>query len=314
MTEEDAGSFQSRGHARVVASIVAAIERGAPAYEMPWHKKDGPLRRPANAASGAAYSGINIVSLWARAKAVGYASHLWATYRQWQGLGGQVRKGERGTPIVFVTKVTSEGKDAESEPDEKNARYVWRWYNAFNRAQVSGLNDDDVQSVVEPLDAPSVFGGFIQHVGATIRFGFDKACYVPDTDTIHMPARESFTGSSTSTPQEACYATLLHELVHWTGHPSRLDRLQLVKRYGDEAYAFEELVAELGAALLCADLKLNNEPRLDHAAYIDGWLKVLKREPKALLTAASKAGAAAQYLADLVSTRKKPQLPPPPEC
>jgi antirestriction protein ArdC len=139
---------------------------------------------------------------------------------------------------------------------------------------------------------------FTAAAGADVRYGGDRAYYRRSDDHVQMPERERFTGSATSTPTETYYATLLHELTHWTGHESRLDR-DLSGRFGNEAYAMEELVAELGAAFLCADLSITNTPRPDHAAYIANWLEVLKRDKRAIFTAARKAAQATDYLAGL---------------
>jgi antirestriction protein ArdC len=131
-----------------------------------------------------------------------------------------------------------------------------------------------------------------------VKHGGERAFYRPADDIIQMPERERFLGTETSTPTEAYYGTLLHELTHWTGAKKRCDR-EFGKRFGDQAYAMEELVAELGAAFLCADLGISVTPRQDHAAYIDNWLSVLKADKKAIFTAASKAAQASDYLAGL---------------
>jgi antirestriction protein ArdC len=139
---------------------------------------------------------------------------------------------------------------------------------------------------------------FVAATGASIAHGGDKAYYRPSTDSIQLPPREAFIGSPTSSPAESYYSTLLHELTHWTSMESRCNR-QLGKRFGDAAYAMEELIAELGAAFLCADLGITDEPRADHAQYIDHWLTVMKADKKAIFTAASKASAAADFLISL---------------
>jgi antirestriction protein ArdC len=139
---------------------------------------------------------------------------------------------------------------------------------------------------------------FVAATGASISHGGGRAFYRPATDSIQLPPREAFVGSPTSTPAEAYYSTLLHELTHWTSAPSRCNR-ELGKRFGDDAYAIEELVAELGTAFLCADLGITDEPRADHAQYLAAWLSILKADKKAIFTAASKASEAAAFLAAL---------------
>ena len=153
------------------------------------------------------------------------------------------------------------------------------------------------------IDAPTVIPmtpieqaeAFVAATGAQIDYGGTRAFYRPSTDSIQLPPREAFIGSPTSTPAESYYSTILHELTHWTSAESRCNR-QLGKRFGDQAYAMEELVAELGAAFLCADLHITDEPRVDHAQYLASWLSVMKEDKKAIFTAASKASEAAAYL------------------
>jgi antirestriction protein ArdC len=150
-------------------------------------------------------------------------------------------------------------------------------------------------TVITPIEQAEAF---VAATGATIHHGGSRAFYRPSTDSIQLPPREAFIGSPTSTPAEAYYSTLLHELVHFTSHETRCNR-QLGKRFGDDAYAMEELIAELGAAFLCADLRITDEPRVDHAQYLASWLSVLKADKKAIFTAASKASEAAAFLAAL---------------
>lgn len=281
----------------VTEKIVAAIEAGAGAYGMPWHRLSPALGRPANAQSGARYQGINVVALWAAAVTEGYGSGWWATYRQWEELGGQVRRGEHGTVAVFYKRATTEIE--EGDGDEARPRFVARAFRLFNQDQVDGWTPSDALSlpVVPPIDAVEAFVGA---TGAVVRPGGDLACYVPAQDLIQMPGQNQFTGADPHARATAYYATLLHELTHWTGAPHRLTR-QFGTRFGDDAYAMEELVAELGAAFLCADLGISNEPRPDHAAYLASWLRVLKADRRAVFTAAKRAKEAAGFLAQCSS-------------
>ena len=206
-----------------------------------------------------------------------------------------MRKGERGSQILFYKKLETE---EEEEADKPSRRFVIRGSTVFNAAQVDGWTPPEVPqtSKVERLKNVEQL---VAKTKAVIREGrYQIACYDSAIDIIDMPARAAFTGTKTSTPTESFYAILLHELTHWTGHRDRLAR-DMKNRFGDTAYAMEELVAELGAAFLCADLGLASEPRPDHAAYISDWLKALKREPKALTMAAGKASAAVEYIAAL---------------
>ena len=232
-----------------------------------------------------------------RQKRTGYGSGFWATYRQWRELEAQVRKGERASLIVFWKELEREVEDEETGERERKKTLFARASWVFNADQVDGWAPPAApeRNLVQALDRAEAFTAATR---ADIRHGGDRAYYRRSSDHVQIPDRERFTGSATSTPTETYYATLLHELTHWTGHESRLDR-DLSGRFGNEAYAMEELVAELGAAFLCADLSITNTPRPDHAAYIGNWLEVLKQDKRAIFTAARKASQAADYLASL---------------
>lgn len=281
----------------ITAKIIAAIEKGAPRFEMPWHTKGPNFSRPRNASTKQPYNGINVLALWVATDERRFASNEWATYLQWQELGCQVRKGQKSTGIVFWKKLDA---DESHEDDEGNGRrrFVARASRVFNAAQVDGYTTAPVATQLSVFTSIDVIEDMVRNIGVSLTYGHDRACYHPLSDTIMMPDTERFFGSSTSSAEESFYATLFHELVHATGHSSRLNRE--FSRFGSEAYAMEELVAELGSAFLCADLGITNEPRPDHAAYIDSWLAVLKRDTKAVFAASARAGTAAQFLADAI--------------
>jgi antirestriction protein ArdC len=304
MANVNLSSLQSAKHAHVAEVIINAIEKGAGKFEMPWHTRKGPLHRPVNAASGSSYRGVNIVTLWVESEDRGFTSHMWATYRQWLELGAQVRKGERSTPVVFTSLKEADptGEEKQEAKLKRRRKYVSKWYSVFNVCQVDGWERNHPAHGPEVSLMPSA-EKFVELVGARIKFGGSRACYRHMDDLIECPSPEQFNGSSTSTALEAYYATLLHEHVHWTGHESRLNR-EFGKSFGDETYAFEELVAELGSAFLCADLEVTNEPRQDHAAYVASWLRSLKQHPLSLFIAASKAERAVTFLNDLDELRK----------
>lgn len=288
---------------RITEQIAAAIAAGAPRFEMPWHSTGPLLDVPTNAISGHAYRGINVLTLWVATLTKGFAGGYWATYRQWSQAGAQVRKGERGTMIVFYKKLEADSTKSDSdqaEEREPKQRLIARASWVFNASQVDNWIDPDdapEESMVNSLEAVDAF---IAAINPDIQEGGEMACYHAHADYISMPLRAAFVGTSTCSPTEAYYSTLLHELTHWTGHYSRLNR-DFSGRYGDEAYAMEELVAELGAAFLCAALGVTNVPRLDHAAYVQSWLRVLGNDSRAIFTAASRAQAAVEYL-DSLST------------
>jgi antirestriction protein ArdC len=282
--------------------VIAAIENGAGEWQMPWHRSG--VSRPLNAHTKKLYRGVNVVALWAAADAYGYGTGFWATFKQWRELGAQVRKGERASVIVFWKELEWDIEDEKTGERGRRKTLFARASWVFNADQVGGWIPpaSPERNLVEGLDHAEAFTAA---TGAQIRHGGDRAYYRRSDDHVQMPDRERFTGSASSTPTEAYYATLLHELTHWTGHESRLDR-DLSGRFGNEAYAMEELVAELGAAFLCADLLITNTPRPDHAAYIANWLEVLKRDKRAIFTAARKAAQATDYLAGLQPNAARP--------
>ena len=278
----------------ITQKIAAAIEAGAGEFVMPWHRLGPGIAQPTNAATGKPYRGVNVVALWAEAFTTGYGSGRWATFKQWRKLGGQVRRGEHGTSIVLYKPAAVA---EESDQEEPSGRLLARAFTVFNADQVEGWGEPapptkDEVAVLAQVDA------FVARTCAWIRHGGEVACYDRRADEIRMPERSRFIGSGTCTPTEAYYSTLLHELIHWSGAPTRLDR-EFGRRFGDDAYAMEELVAELGAAFLCANLGVTNEPRPDHAAYLAGWLSVLGRDARAIFAIARLAQEAAVHLATL---------------
>lgn len=283
----------------VTDKIVAALAH-AERWQKPWTSAFIPeggtgLQRPRNAINGKPYNGINVPLLWS----AGRASNHWATYNAWSGAGAQVRKGEKATQIVFW-KQLSYADPGESGEDTKRNVLMARLYSVFNAEQVDGWKKE-APSLPAPTttddDALDVVDAYIAKTGASVRHGGDKAYYVPSVDFIQMPPRAAFIATKTSTAQQAYYSTLFHELTHWTGHTSRNAR-NFANRFGDEAYAAEELVAELGAAFFCADHLMIHEPRADHANYLANWLRVLKGDKRAIFTAASKAEAAVRFCND----------------
>lgn len=288
-------------HQHITDQIISAIEAGAGEFRLPWHKPAGNILWPSNGVTGQRYQGINILTLWVAAEMRGYQSGRWGTYRQWAGKGAQVRKGEKASYVVFykeydVTVAAGDGSE------EDQTRRVARATPVFAAEQLEGFTPEpELQSQPEfpPIERAE---RFVAATGATIHHGGDRAFYQPSTDSIQLPPRGAFLGTPTSTPAEAYYSTLLHELTHWTAPAHRCDR-QLGKRFSDAAYAAEELVAELGAAFLCCDLGITATPRADHAQYLSHWLMLMKADKKAIFSAAARAGEAVSYLAKLAPER-----------
>jgi antirestriction protein ArdC len=247
---------------------------------------------PVNALTGQEYQGSNILMLGIASFAKGYETGYWATYRQWQTLGAQVRRGESSTVGIFFKPLVR-----EDEEGKERKIPMLRAFRVFNAAQVQGWEPPVIehQGEAERVEAADAF---VANTQANIRHGGHGAFYTPGEDRIAMPSRAGFTGTSTSSATEAYYGTLLHELGHWTGHPSRLAR-DLSGRFGSATYAGEELVAELTSAFLCAHLGISASPREDHAQYLNAWMLKLKEDKRAFLTAASAAQAAADYLRSL---------------
>jgi antirestriction protein ArdC len=282
----------------ITDQIIAAIEAGAEHPQMPWHRAGGSIERPTNVESKNAYRGVNTVALWASAYCQQFDYGLWGTYRQWQEKGAQVRKGEKSSLIIFYKDIEPGEQDHAASNDDVergSRRFIARASRVFNVAQVDGYTIETPAAAQDRIEPCDLAEQFITATGASITIGGTSAHYNRRTDCIAMPDRSRFTGTKTSTASEGWYSTLLHELSHWSGAEHRLART-FGERFGDDAYAMEEMVAELGAAFLCGDLGITVEPRPDHADYIGHWLRILKGDRKAIFTAASAANKAAEYL------------------
>ena len=277
-------------YSTITNQIISAIENGVGDVQLPWHRKGFNISRPTNVLTNKAYNGVNIIALWLSSYVFGYEHGIWGTYKQWQERGAQVRKGEASSVIIFY-------KDIETQNDHGDETHysIARASRVFNIAQVDGYELPQSEPQIDKVIACENAEHFINATNAKIEIGGTRACYSPSSDKISMPDRHRFVGTETSTPTEGWYSTLFHEFTHWTGSSNRLAR-DFGKRFGDNRYAMEELVAELGAAFLCAELGISPQPRQDHACYINNWLQVLKQDSKAIITAASQASKASDYL------------------
>jgi antirestriction protein ArdC len=272
----------------VTNDIIAAIEAGQTSekFTLPWAGAHG---LPTNAATSNVYRGINIPVLWAHQQRHGYSSHQWATYKQWQALGAQVKKGEKASSIVFWKNIETQ----ESEAEETQPRMVARWSAVFNADQVEGYQPATIKQGSNVVDTIMHVEHFINNTKAIIIHGGTQAFYDLQKDMITLPERNLFRGTEERTAVEAYYATALHELTHWTGAGHRLDRFTDMTKHH---YAYEELIAELGSAMLCTLLNITGNSRHDHAQYIDGWLRALKNNKMYIFSAASKAQKAVDFL------------------
>ena len=249
-----------------------------------WAKEWAAIDAPHNIASGKNYSGINTLVLSSSTVRGGYASNIWGTYKQWADKGAQVKKGEKATGGIFYKTLLIKDK----ETDEKKKIPMLREFKLFNADQVDGY-DIPARIEREEIERISAVDKYIKATGAKIGHGGDSAFFSPFDDRIQMPNADTFTSA------ETYYGTLLHELTHWTGHKARLDRLTHA-RFGSDNYAKEELVAELGAAFQCQSLSITSEPMENHAKYLNGWIKVLKADKKAIFKAAALAQRAVTFI------------------
>ncbi|AZO32445.1 MULTISPECIES: zincin-like metallopeptidase domain-containing protein [unclassified Mesorhizobium] len=277
-------------YAQVTEAIIAAIEAGAGEFVMPWHHDGTATSRPTNIASGKPYRGVNTLTLWAAAQSAGYPRGVWGTYRQWQALGAQVRGGERSTTVVFWSPVrgkSDEGSEADTDGSERTMLFA-RGYSVFNCAQVDGYEPEPIVAR-SGNDRISEADTFYANLGINTVFGGSEAYYLPSADRVHVPVIADFKDSASH------YSVLFHEGLHATGAKHRLDR-DLSGRFGSEAYAMEEVLVDLGAAMVLADLSIAARPRPDHAAYIASWLKVLRNDSSAIFAAASRAQKAVDWM------------------
>lgn len=277
---------------RVTARIVADLERGVRPWAQPWTSGNNRPHRPLRH-NGLPYSGINVLMLWSAAVDAGFQGAQWMTFRQAQELGGHVRKGERGSLVVYANRVTKSGTDENGDEVEVEIPFL-KGYTVFNVDQIDGLpaqyQAKPEPRFVEPVERLTHAEEFFRATAADIRERGGRAFYSPAGDYIQIPPIDAFPNA------EEFYSTLAHEATHWTKGPNRLVRDFGRKSWGDEGYAIEELVAELGAAYLCADLEITPEVREDHAAYISSWLKVLKGDKRAVFSAAAHAQRAVDFL------------------
>ncbi len=281
-------------YTRITGQIISSLEAGVKPWTQPWNASHaaGPVSRPLRH-SGETYSGINVLVLWATAMERGYAAPIWMTFKQALELGGAVRKGEKGSPVVYAGSLSRTEQDDKTGEDVDRSIPFLKSYTVFNIEQIDGLPAHyyaPAQIEANPDARVAEADAFFHATGAEVRHGGNSAYYSPGQDFVQMPDFASFRSA------QDYYATLAHECTHWTRHKTRLDRSFDQKRFGDAGYAREELVAELGAAFLCADLGLTLKDREDHTAYIASWLQVLKDDKRAIFQAAAHAQRACDFL------------------
>ena len=294
-------------YARVTNKIIADLEGGVLTWVQPWQiikHAAGSITRPLRA-SGEKYRGINVLILWATALEKGYISPIWLTVQQGNKLGAFVKKGEKCTHVFFFDKFKKSEINKETGEATLKEIFFGRTYAVFNGEQFTGLPGHFTATTepvrMTPIERDSVCEAFFASTGAVIRHGGNRAFYRRSDDFIQLPMPEQFQST------ESYYGTKAHEFLHWTAHPRRLNR-EFGEKFGDEKYAVEELVAEIGAAFLCADLAITPEPGADHAAYIGSWLKALKEDKRVIFSAAAHAQKATDFLHGM-QPKAEPDLP-----
>ena len=284
-------------HQEVTNQIIEALESGIKPWTCPWDvtQSDG---LPYNFSTGNTYSGMNIMLLWMSAQMNRFGSNQWLTFKQALDLGGNVIKGEKGTHITFYKSLEKE--KIVNGKEEKETIPMLKTFVVFNLDQIEGITKPVPKTALKSeLDLRDDVEDFFKATGATINYVGQKAFFRPSTDEIVIPERERFQST------DDLYATVMHELTHWTGHQSRLNRKKGTK-FGDKDYAFEELVAELGSAFLMADFGMVGE--VQHESYIASWLEVLKNDKRFIFKAASQASKAFTHLKEYVEDESEHQL------
>jgi antirestriction protein ArdC len=287
------GSGRMSIYSEITGKIIAELEAGRVPWVQPWGTAaaKAPLAMPKNASTGRRYSGINVLILWDAVVARGFAGQSWLTFRQALGIGGNVRRGEHGTTVVYADRFIpdDERKRAERDGDEPGAIPFLKRFTVFNTDQCENLPEGLVTAPVPMPDGLILPGvqALIAATGADFRIGGDRAFYSPCHDYVQVPRPDAFFEPIN------WHRTALHEMGHWVGHKSRLARDQS-GAFGSAMYAKEELVAEMASAFVCASLGI--VPTVRHADYLGSWLTVLREDDRAIVRAASAASKAADYL------------------
>lgn len=292
-TRARSGQERTSLYQEITAKIIAELEAGCVPWVQPWGTATmkAPLALPGNAITGRRYSGINVLILWSAVMERGFSGQGWLTFRQALGLGGHVRKGERGTTVVYANRFVpdEERRRAERDGDQADGIPFLKRFTVFNTDQCDGLPMDLATATPPPVEGlilPEA-EALITATGADVRVGGARAFYSPTHDFLQLPPPEAF-GEPIN-----WHRTAFHELAHWTGHPSRLGR-DVSGSFGSSRYGREELVAEMAGAFVCAALGI--VPTVRHADYIGAWLAILREDNRAIVRAASAASKAADFL------------------
>ena len=301
--------LQSDVYSQITDKIISDLEKGQLTWRKPWDADNltGKINRPLRW-NNVPYTGVNIIMLWAEAADRGYQTPYWMTFKQAEELKGRVKKGEKATQVVYADTFTKVSTEPDGEEKKQNIPFL-KSYAVFNASQIEGLPEPYYNiPVFKPTNEETRIAeleSFFAETKAEITHGGNQAFYSLSSDRIQMPPFECFNTALNY------YSCLSHELVHWTKHPKRLDRDFGRKHWGDEGYAKEELVAELGSCFLSSDLGIEPESYEGHAAYIQSWLTVLKNDKRFIVNAASHAQKAVAYLHSIRLDLEKKKAPQP---
>lgn len=290
----------------VTNTIIAALEQGVAPWNKPWGGPGGGLALPRRA-TGERYRGINVLMLWCAASERGYSNPTWMTFKQAIALKACVRKGEKGTLVVYANAVVKKEENAAGEETERKIPFM-KGYTVFNVEQIDGLPAEFTPELlpeatrIGAADRLPEVDAFFDALGADVGHGGGQAYYRISDDRVQLPVFEAFDTAA------AYYATRAHEMIHWTRHETRLNRSFGRKTWGDEGYAQEELVAELGAAFICAALGVSSMVREDHASYIHHWLEKLRQDKRYVFQAATHAQRAVDFLQELATGAGQPEV------
>ncbi len=299
------GQDRTSLYAEITDKIITELEAGRAPWVQPWGTAaaKAPLAMPKNASTHRRYSGINVLILWGAVVEHGFSGQSWLTFRQALSLGGHVRKGERGTTVVYADRFTPDDerwRAAETGEEAKAIPFLKR-FTVFNTAQCEGL-PDEVMAVAPPIETSLVLPraeALIRATGVDFRIGGERAFYDPRHDFVQVPPPQAYFEAIN------WHRTALHELGHASGAVHRLNR-DLSGSFGTKKYAFEELVAEMIAAFCCASLGI--APTVRHADYIASWLEVLREDNRAIVRAASQASKAADYILGFLPEDQRPAV------
>ena len=286
----------------ITSQFVSALKNGAPPWIKPWSEYSPRPTRPKNAITDRKYTGINVTILWTAATTHGFKRDRWLTFNQTRKAGGRVCRGQKGTVVILYRNIEVRRKDesgslvldSNGETIKDKIKFI-KGFTLFNVDQCDGLTKEIVEGPSLPPEKPAwkshnEIESLLVSKGVRIRHDCNQAAYYPNEDVIRMPVKKAFKTDS------CYYSTLLHELVHWTGHHSRLNRPGICKPldYSKSNYAFEELIAEIGSAFLCAEFGLKCDLR--HESYVISWISELENDPKAIFATSALAWKARSFL------------------